>query len=201
MSSFTSAKVLATYTSVDTSSNLSLSINSQCFWNHLQRGTSGPDDVPMQAAKTASMINSSMWRRHAKNNSYFLRDCSILMHVPFKRPVFELVVSQHIACTYESICQSFNASTTTLAWEIPVPAVSLATVKSWEISLPDTRTGRRFSFCLPVNFGINFPSQWTTSGWSALKASFSFLASVVWYCCLKRRIELRLISIFFDVVA
>ncbi|KAE9522161.1 hypothetical protein AGLY_017421 [Aphis glycines] len=84
--------------------------------------------------------------------------CSIKTQAPFKRPVFDAVVSEQSACTFSSKHQSTSVWYTALACSRPVPLVNAGTPSSCSRSFTEAIIGSLSSKPFPVKFRRSFRS-------------------------------------------
>src|SRR6218665_922704 len=82
--------------SVVLSRNLLWLMESQPVWNLLKSGTAGH---PITTLNAAASISSMMWCRQARYRRSLFNFCSKRMHAPARCPVFDDVVSKHMALT------------------------------------------------------------------------------------------------------
>src|SRR6218665_1350529 len=148
-----------TDSSVVLSRNLLWLMESQPVWKLLKSGTAGH---PITALNAAASISSMMWCRQARYRRPLSNFCSKRMQAPARCPVFDDVVSKHMALTRSATLQSCNRVYTSAAVFSPVPLVSFGMPSSLFTPLPDTRTGSRSTCSFPVRSCKSFPSQWTT---------------------------------------
>src|SRR6218665_347432 len=113
-----------------------------------------------------------VWCRQARYRRSLSNFCSKRMQAPARCPVFDDVVSKHMALTRSATLQSCNRVYTSAAVFSPVPLVSFGMPSSLFTPLPDTRTGSRSTCSFPVRSCKSFPSQWTTSGTFTAKSFF-----------------------------
>src|SRR6218665_2909631 len=113
--------------SVVLSRNLLWLMESQPVWNLLKSGTAGH---PITTLNAAASISSMMWCRQARYRRSLFNFCSKRMQSPARCPVFDDVVSKHMALTRSATLQSCNRAYTAAAVFSPVPLVSFGTPSS-----------------------------------------------------------------------
>ena len=95
--------------------------------------------------------------------------CSSKTQAPFKRPVFDAVVSEQSACTFSSKHQSTSVWYTALACSRPVPLFNGGTPRSCSRPFTDAIIGSLSTKPFPVKFGRSFPFQCITTASSLPK--------------------------------
>src|SRR6218665_1034513 len=112
-----------TDSSVVLSQNLLWLMESLPVWNLLKSGTAG--HPPSQLC-----ISSMMWCQQARYRRSLSNFCSKRMQVPAQCPVFDDVVSKHMALTWSATLQSCNRVYTAAAVFSLVPLESFGTPSS-----------------------------------------------------------------------
>src|SRR6218665_1082282 len=112
-----------TDSSVVLSQNQPWLMESQPVWNLLKSGTAGHPHHSFECC------SSMMWCRQARYRRSLSNFCSKRMQAPAWCPVFDDVVSKHMALTRSATLQPCNRVYTAAAVFSPVPLVSSAVLR------------------------------------------------------------------------